>query len=574
MEFCLDPFGGDPVTPWLLDHDWIDEPVMRAFLGMVIPGARVIDLGCHLGTFSLPAAALGAEVIAVDAWARHVHLLRLAARRNRFKHLHAVHGVISDGDQPVPFIERSIHGRVVAEEDAESPTTTVPPLSVDDLVESHGWDRVDAIKMDIEGCEPAALRGMERLFSRGHRPAIVFECNGGMLPIFGSSTGELRQAIAALGYELLLIDHLNPGKLVETHPDAVQTECVCDYLALAERPDKLARDWTIDPPFSRQQTVARLLETAADEAAGYRRYAADLLATGPDWLRGEPVTALTMRALEGDVNESVRTAIEQSPPVSHLNEVAPPPEGSADDVIVYAARVCLAAARTEADRPVSNGSPPADLAVRELSFHLEAGHSLGVLVDQDEVGSALVHALSGEVTPVAGELTIRGRAVSVANLSCVVEPELTVGENLAVLAAFLGCDVRTVGPRVGHLADRAGVGHLIETRLADMPEEVQTRLGITVALECTGPDLLILGQLASVEDRGVRVWLHDRINQLKATGMAVIQITRDPDELLAGADRMLWIDGTQPRAWGHPSAVVDGWRAAACAERPVGASWE
>ena len=51
VEFCLDPYAGDPVAAWLLEHDWIDEPVMRAFLGLVRPGTRVIDLGCHLGTF-------------------------------------------------------------------------------------------------------------------------------------------------------------------------------------------------------------------------------------------------------------------------------------------------------------------------------------------------------------------------------------------------------------------------------------------------------------------------------------------------------------------------------------------
>ena len=50
--------------PGCCDHDWIDEPVQRAFLGLVEPGTRVLDLGCHLGTFSLPAAALGASVLA------------------------------------------------------------------------------------------------------------------------------------------------------------------------------------------------------------------------------------------------------------------------------------------------------------------------------------------------------------------------------------------------------------------------------------------------------------------------------------------------------------------------------
>ena len=56
--FCVDPEAEDPVADWFLANGSIDEPVQRMFLDLVEPGARVLDLGCHLGTFSLPAAAL------------------------------------------------------------------------------------------------------------------------------------------------------------------------------------------------------------------------------------------------------------------------------------------------------------------------------------------------------------------------------------------------------------------------------------------------------------------------------------------------------------------------------------
>ena len=95
VDFCIDPDAGDPVAAWFLEHSWIDEPVQRAFLGLVQEGSRVLDLGCHLGTFSLPAAALGAEVIAVDANPRHVELLREAARQNGFERLDVVHAAIT-----------------------------------------------------------------------------------------------------------------------------------------------------------------------------------------------------------------------------------------------------------------------------------------------------------------------------------------------------------------------------------------------------------------------------------------------------------------------------------------------
>lgn len=288
VEFCIDPAASDPVGAWLQTHDTIDEPVMRLFLQLATPGARVLDLGAHLGTFSLPAAAQGAEVLAVDGSPQHVRLLQIAAKRNGFKSLQAVNTAIADQSGDVHFIERSIHSTIWRPVDGEITTISVPTATVDDLLGRRGWDTVDVIKMDIEGAEAAALRGMRRLLARGQRPAIVFESNSTMLPRQGSSTHALKQAIAALGYELLLIDHLRPGRLVEQDQESVQTECACDYLAVYERPPGFERSWIIEPPLSREQTVKRLLEVAFGPEAQYRDYAVRTMAHGPAWLRDWP----------------------------------------------------------------------------------------------------------------------------------------------------------------------------------------------------------------------------------------------------------------------------------------------
>src|SRR4051812_25580697 len=141
VEFCVAPDEDDPVVPWLLEHDWIDEPVQRAFQTLVAPGMRVLDGGSHLGVFSLPAAALGAEVLAVDANARHVELLSGAARRNGFEdRLEAVCAAITERSGPVAFVERSVHGHLRVDSDGAAATVTVPGLTVPELLARRGWD--------------------------------------------------------------------------------------------------------------------------------------------------------------------------------------------------------------------------------------------------------------------------------------------------------------------------------------------------------------------------------------------------------------------------------------------------
>lgn len=66
---------------------------------------------------------------------------------------------------------------------------------------------VDVVKLDLEGGEPAALRGMASLLSGDRPPAAVFvECHPELLERAGSSAVELFAILAAHGYSVEWID--------------------------------------------------------------------------------------------------------------------------------------------------------------------------------------------------------------------------------------------------------------------------------------------------------------------------------------------------------------------------------
>jgi len=571
VEFCVDVAAGDPVGDWLVAHDEIDEPVMRAFLDLVAPGDHVLDLGCHLGTFSLPAAAVGAEVLAVDASPRHVEQLTAAAERNGFERIHVVHAALSDGAQPVDFIEQSIHGRVQSGHLAgagppTTPTIRVATVTADELLATHGWDDVDVIKMDIEGAEQMALRGMRRLFAGGARPAIVFECNGGTLPLLGGSICELRSVIAALGYELLMIDHLRPGTLVETAPDSVQPEAACDYLAVTARSPELQERWRIEPPFTAAQTVSRLLDLAASEAAGYRTYATDLLRFGPPWLRGDPAVGPALRALEHDLDPAVRAAVgaaaAPSRAADHANSATPRDEGVPEDLVVTATRLAVRVETQRSDwRRDADETGVVAHVLDDVSFHLRAGQLLGVIGDP-VAAAALLAAVAGARKPAAGALETRGRPLLVSQIGDVLEPGLSVSENILLLAAFLGAHVPQVSGRVAEIADAAGAASELGTPLYDTRGDTAARLALAVAYGCVADGPLLLDNVRMVKDEHFRRWLEIRTRQLRGRGVAIMQAVPDPREFVAPVDRLLWLDGGCVRACGHGPSVLDASRRA------------
>jgi FkbM family methyltransferase len=469
--------------------------------------------------------------------------MRRAARRNGFERLQVVHGAVSASAHPVRFVESSIHSHVHLGP-GDSDTVSVPTVTVDALVGSRGWSGVDLIKMDIEGNEPAALAGMGELFADGSRPPIVFECN----------------------YELLMNDHLRPGVLVEARADGVQTECVSDYLAVARRPEDLDDLWQIDPPFTVEQTIVRLLDSAASSAEGYRRYAAQLIVDGPEWLRSRPQVQSALAALQVDESSAVRGGCERpaesGPATAHADTPEPDSGTVPRDAAVWVAGVHLRETADEPDLPpgVQRAGRPEELQLEDLWFYVRRGELLALHVDQD-AGSLLLSALDGLVRPSVGGLHTNGPTILLSALGDGLEQRLTVAENVLLFAAFLGCHVPETGRRLDELGSLAAILPWMGSALCDTPPAVAARIALTVALACAQPSVLLIDRLPALEDSGFQTWARTRAGELCAGGMAIVQVTGETDRALAPPARMLWIEGRSVRCCGHAASVsAAAWR--------------
>jgi hypothetical protein len=80
--------------------------------------------------------------------------------------------------------------------------TAVETVRLDDLWPSLGYERLDFMKMDVEGHEVRALEGAREVIRR-HRPLLLVEIDPPRLQECGSSPDALIQLLRALGYRLL-----------------------------------------------------------------------------------------------------------------------------------------------------------------------------------------------------------------------------------------------------------------------------------------------------------------------------------------------------------------------------------
>jgi FkbM family methyltransferase len=153
------------------------EPRQTAlFEEHVRPGATVVDVGAHVGYYTLLSAVLagpGGRVVACEPDPANAGFLRRHVELNRFGNVRVVQVALSErgGTARFAFGSGSGTGRL-----ADAGELEVPTVRLDDLCREQALTP-DAIKIDVEGAEAAVLRGAAETLARA-RPVVFLSTHG------------------------------------------------------------------------------------------------------------------------------------------------------------------------------------------------------------------------------------------------------------------------------------------------------------------------------------------------------------------------------------------------------------
>lgn len=133
------------------------------------PGDTIVDLGAGLGSeilgFSQAVGPTG-RVIAIEAHPATFRFLEVNRKLNRLSNVETLQVATSEEAGEVLLSDRDNHiaNSIVAAR--EERNIAVPATTLDDLGEQLDLERVDFLKMNIEGAEAATLQGASSLLER------------------------------------------------------------------------------------------------------------------------------------------------------------------------------------------------------------------------------------------------------------------------------------------------------------------------------------------------------------------------------------------------------------------------
>jgi lipopolysaccharide transport system ATP-binding protein len=180
-------------------------------------------------------------------------------------------------------------------------------------------------------------------------------------------------------------------------------------------------------------------------------------------------------------------------------------------------------------------------ALRDISFAVEPGESLGVIGPNGAGKSTLLNIATSLCSPSAGTVTINGRVAALLDLGSGFHQDLTGAENVRINAALLGLTRRQVRERFDQIVDFSGIGDFIGEPLRTYSTGMSMRLAFSVAIN-VDPDVLIVDEVLGVGDQKFFQKCFERILEFRHAGKTLICVSHSMDSLAKLCNHGLWLD--------------------------------
>jgi ABC-2 type transport system ATP-binding protein len=194
-------------------------------------------------------------------------------------------------------------------------------------------------------------------------------------------------------------------------------------------------------------------------------------------------------------------------------------------------------------------------ALRDVSFEVVHGESLGVIGPNGAGKSTLLQVLAGIITPSAGVVEVNGHVSSLLTLGAGFDGDLSGRDNIRLAGAFMGLDHTVVEERLPAMVEYADLGQFIDAPLKTYSSGMRARLGFAIATSVE-PDILLLDEVLATGDAAFREKSKERVIQLVREAKAIVLVTHDMGWVSEYCNKAMLIEHGRIVAEGKPEDVV------------------
>ncbi|MCE2471736.1 MAG: ABC transporter ATP-binding protein [Anaerolineae bacterium] len=200
---------------------------------------------------------------------------------------------------------------------------------------------------------------------------------------------------------------------------------------------------------------------------------------------------------------------------------------------------------------VSDRSAYGPWVLRDISFKVKKGESLGIVGKNGAGKSTLLKLIAGVSPATYGSLQVNGRLFPMIELAAGIHRDLTGRENIRLLGAIMGFTPTQMEEKIPVVEDFAELDEWLDKPVWQYSSGMQARLGFSVAVNVDA-DILLIDEVLSVGDVNFRKKCLNRMDELCNSGVTIIFVTHSPYAIERLCERAIYVQEGQIAATGTP----------------------
>ena len=195
-------------------------------------------------------------------------------------------------------------------------------------------------------------------------------------------------------------------------------------------------------------------------------------------------------------------------------------------------------------------------ALRDISFSVEKGETLGLVGPNGCGKSTLLQIVSGILQPTSGRVVTRGRIAALLELGAGFNPEFSGRENVFLNGEIMGLSRAEIEKAMPAIERFAEIGEFMERPVKEYSSGMYVRLAFSTAIH-VDPEILIVDEALAVGDAVFANRCVRKFQELRERKITVLFVSHDLGLVKQLSDRAILLLNGRMEAEGAPKDVIN-----------------
>lgn len=193
-------------------------------------------------------------------------------------------------------------------------------------------------------------------------------------------------------------------------------------------------------------------------------------------------------------------------------------------------------------------------ALKDISFSLGKGESLGIIGLNGSGKSTLLKIISGILKPTKGSVETIGSIAPLIELGAGFDADLSARENIYLNGAILGYNREYMEERFDDIIAFAELQDFVDTAIKNYSSGMVARLGFAIAT-MNIPDILIIDEILAVGDYKFQEKSFQRMQEMIQSGATVVFVSHSIEQVKQICGKALWLERGEMKAFGAAEEI-------------------